>query len=431
MKWIPTAFVFLLLMLVACDLGAEKEATPVVTQIPLLPTPTSTLPAEGTAVTEESTPSVTRGITLTLWTSTEIAPNNEVPGGPILLEQLSEFDSEHEDVSLFVELKTIADQGGTLSYLRTGRSVAPTMLPDVILLPSSQLASAAGQELIYPLDDRLSGDAIDDLYPVARDLVEVDQHIYGYPFALTDLEHLAYSGSAITRTVSADWTDLVSGPPAMLVYPAAGVSGARLTAQFYAFFGGTFVDEGGQPTLQVEPLVSALELIRVGVAQGFIDPQSGGIASPEQAWQIFQDSPARIVETTANYYLGRRAAGPDASLRVAPLPGPSGVLTPTVSAWTWAISTPDAERQALAAELLNWLISAPNVGEWCLQSHFDVWPTDSYVSFLQRQVSRARPALPGLNNTVLTALSDATTAVILGLSTPGESAAEAVVALQP
>ena len=435
----PLAFTFLFLALSACDLVANSKATPTVTQLPSIPTAANTPVQETTPITTTAIAPVTRSITLTIWTSTEIAPNSDVPGGAVLLEQLNAFENSHPDVTLFVELKTIADQGGTLSYLRTGRTVAPGILPDVVLLPASQLSSAAEQGLIFPLDESLEQEAVDDLYPVARELVHVDEQTLGYPFALTNLQHLAYNGSAITETVSGDWSQLVTDRPGMLIYPAADFIGAELTAHFYREFGGTFVDDLGQPALQVEPLVDALELIQLGVSEGYIDPLSGSTASLDQAWQIFQGNPTLFIQTTASFYLRRLAAGASTNLRVAPLPGPGGPVTPTVGAWTWAISTPEPARQALAAELIRWLTSGANMGEWSLESQliparrsaFEAWPQDAYLAFIQRQITIAQPMADGLNNTVLTALSDATTAVILGIDTPSESAAQAAAAVQP
>lgn len=437
----------LLILLAAAVLGAcnlrespsDAETTPETPQA-LTPAPSET-PAQSSTQESPQTPlpPVTQSITLTIWTSADVAPNNDVPGGAVLLEQLNTFDNEHSGVSLLVELKTISDQGGILSYLRTGRAVAPSILPDIVLLPASQLSTAAGQGLIQPLDGLLAPEAMDDLYPVARSLAQVDEELYGYPFALTNLQHIVYNTSTITRTVSADWDELVADAPGDFLYAAAGVTGAELTAKFYHALGGQFSDEAGQPQLQTEPLVGALELLRLAATQGMIDPQSGNISSMDQVWQIFQDSSDRLAMINANYYLARRSEDIATNLRYLSLPGPDGALTPTLNAWTWAIATQDTERKVAAADLINWLASADNLGTWTLESSalparaaaFDVWPDDAYVDFLQRQIANATPPPPGLNNTMLTTLSNATTSVLLGLSSPADAAEQARMALIP
>jgi ABC-type glycerol-3-phosphate transport system substrate-binding protein len=277
------------------------------------------------------------------------------------------------------------------------------------------------------------------LFPVARELVEIDDQVYGYPVALTNLRHIVYDGAVITETVSTNWNTLVADSPGTFIFPAAGADGARLTAQFYQDFGGTYVDENGSPALQTEPLVQTLTLMQQGIATGFIDSQSGNISSLDEAWQLFQAEPRHILQTTAKFYMERVENEGAADLRTAAVPGPNGALAPAVGAWLWAISTPDAARQATAGELIRWLSEASYAGEWCLQSNavparrtaFEVWPANAYVSFLEQQVAQARPAPAGLNNSVLTVLGDATTAVLLGLSTPTESAEQAVTALAP
>ncbi|HSM55649.1 MAG TPA: extracellular solute-binding protein [Candidatus Sulfomarinibacteraceae bacterium] len=440
MKRAAIFLLFILLLTVAgCELDDGSDPTPSSTEMPPIPTPADTPALESTPRT---TPAITpppRELTLTLWTGPDVAPDEELPGGDILAEQLNAFQSSHPDITLSVEVKTIVEQGGSLSYLRTGRSVAPSILPDVVLLPANRLADASSQGLIYPLDGQLSEEMIDDLIPAARELSHVDDRIFGYPFALTGLQHLIYNESVITETVSTNWTTLLSEPPAPFLLPAAGTAGAELPLHFYLANGGTLVNDTGQPALQEEPLTAALDEIRRGVDAGLIDRQSGSTASVEQTWQIFNSNPSYLIQTSAGYFLDQERADATRNYQALPLPGLQGPLPPTVNAWTWAITTPDPTRQALAAELIRWLGSSANVGEWTLesntlparQSSFEVWPESEYMNFLQRQLSAAAPAPRGANNNMLSALSRAASNVILGLSSPEEAAAEAVEALQP
>src|SRR5690606_22363302 len=100
--------------------------------------------------------------------------------------------------------------------------------------------SAASEGLIFPLDTELLDEAVEDLFPVARELVEVNDEIYGYPFAMTNLNHMVYDRNVITETVSTDWSQLVADTPGVFVFPAAGSAGASVTAHFYRQLGGTF-----------------------------------------------------------------------------------------------------------------------------------------------------------------------------------------------
>ncbi len=426
------------LALSACDLNEENgTVTPTVAALQV-PTVVST-PAQVTPIIQTpGTPPVSRAITLTLWTAPELAPDPELPGGAVLAEQLEIFDSDHSQIHLVIETKTVSDQGGILSYLRTGRSVAPTILPDIVTLPAGQLSSAAAQGLIYPIDPYLESGMTGNLFPAAQSLSQVDGRIYGYPFALTNIQHLVYNSRLITETVSTEWSELTAAPPGRLIFPAAGIAGAELTMQFYLENGGSFLNDAGQSTIQLTPLIAALEEIRNGVNSNLIVTESGSTSSIEQAWQIFQNNPQFMVQTTASHFLQQLATSDNIDYELSPLPGLTGASTPRVSAWTWAISTPDPSRQAAAAELLHWLGSTSNIGAWTQASamlpsqpgSLDEWPDGAYVSFLEEQLQAAEPAPPGLNSTVMQALSQATSTVILGLSSPDEAAAQAIESLE-
>lgn len=429
----------LLLAVTGCMLLDEVEQTPVVVETPPLPTPADTPVLEDTP--PAATPAAPTSITLTLWTVPELAPQSELSGGPTLGEQLVAFDNSHPDINLAVAAKSVSDQGGSLSYLRAGRTVAPTILPDLILLPGTQLPEAAAQELIFPLEPLLPAEMFDDLYPAARQLGQVEDQFYGYPFALTNLRHLVYNPAVITRTLPSTWPGLVEMEESgTFIYPAAGPVGAAFTLHYYLAAGGTLRNEANQPALQVEPLTAALSQIQQGIAGNLIDPQSGSTATVEQAWQIFRNSTATIVGTNTEYYLRQRATGLDGDYAFAPLPGPDGPLPPLVNGLTWAISTPDPARQALAAELLSWLAASQNLGEWTRQSYLlparssalAIWPEqDEYVDFLGERLAAARPFPPEANSSIMLALSEATAQVILQLSSPQAAAEEAVASLTP
>jgi ABC-type glycerol-3-phosphate transport system substrate-binding protein len=426
------------LTLGACNLASDEESTPAATQAVSAPTAVETVVVEETPAAQETPAPVTSVITLTLWTNPEYALGGDLAGSTVLQEQLNAFENEHPDIHLFVEAKTVTDQGGILSYLRSGRGVAPTILPDVVMLPGGSLATAAAEGLIFPVDEVIDAEMIEDLYPAAQQLTTVGESLYGYPFALTNLQHLVYRSGTITETLPSDWPGLVSSSAGTFIFPAGGPVGAELTLQFYRESGGILQNEQGQSVLQVEPLTIALQAIQDGVSNDFIDVQSGSTATTEQAWQIFQTGPDYIVQTTAGHFLKQGAE--NAGYDTVPLPGPEGPLAPLLNGWVWSISTPDPARQALAGELIRWLSDPARLGEWTYasktlparESAFTAWPEDgTYVPFVQRQLIAAGPYPAGSSNTLLSAVSNATTAVILGLNTPEGAATEASQALQP
>jgi ABC-type glycerol-3-phosphate transport system substrate-binding protein len=374
---------------------------------------------------------------LTIWIPPAIAARSET-GDTVLSNQLLAFGSSHPDLEIVVEQKTVDGQGGILSYLRTGRNVAPTVLPDLIVLPTNQLETVAAEQLIFPLGDLNDPDLLEDLYPAAQALVRHEGQLIGYPFALTNLTHLAYDSSAITTTLPATWEQFISDSSNNFVFPAAGQEGAILTLQLYLAAGGSLTNEADQPGLQVEPLTTALRQLSQGRNNGFILLQSSNLTTLNESWQLFQAGTATLAQTTAEQFLRQRTD--DLALGYASIPGPEGRLTPLVNGWAWAVSTADPEREARAIELITTLASDPGWGEWSRQSGilpasrqaFSEWPQDdAYIEFIQAELTRSAPIPINVDGSVMVALSNAVFDVVSLSKSPEVAAEEAVAILQP
>jgi ABC-type glycerol-3-phosphate transport system substrate-binding protein len=426
------ALLLFLFVLTGCGLLGDDPADPAATPTALLPTPADTpsipqLPTPDGEAVVVSTPSHT----LTLWTTPDISPRSGVAGGGILAGQLAAFREAHPDLQLNVAFKVATGTGNTLSYLRNGQEVAPSILPDLVLLPADQLAQAAAEQLIVPLDNLLPREMIDDLYPAARTLAQVNGQTVGYPFALTNLQHASYNPAVITDTLPLTWQALEAHPTATFAFPAGGSEGGELALQLYLAAGGELTNSANEPMLEVETLASVLNLLGQGRSSGLVVPQSSNAISLEDVWRIFEEGNATVVETKAAYYLGIRDTALVSS-QVGPVPGPNGPVTPLLRGWAWAISTQDPVRQALAVELLTWLAAAPNLGDWSWQSRnlparrsaFEQWPADdAYITFLQIQLEQAVPYPAAADLTMITALQGAVYDVIF-LSESPQVAAE-------
>lgn len=419
--------------------AASPTAASLTTGTPLVES-TPTLAAQNqpppvmTATTTATTLTQAGPKTLNVWLISEVNPSAETPGGTILAEQLTAFETNHPDIQLNVEVKASSGQGSSLSYLRTGRSVAPSILPDLVALPASQLSAAAGEQLIYPLDSLIPAEAVADLYPVATQLATVGDQLYGYPFALSNLTHLAYNTGAITSTLPLTWDEFAALEDITFAFPGAGQPGAELALQLYLASGGQLANESGQPMLQVEPLTAALSYLNRGRDAGLLPIQNSNLTSLADTWQVFNSGEASSTQTIANQYFQQRFTGLDSGY--APIPGTDQPLSPLLNGWVWAISTPDPIHQATAAELLNWLSAGPNMGDWSQSANrlparrtaFEQWPEDDpYTGFLQGQLEESSPFPASANSAVMNALSTAVFEV-LSLTRSPQLAAEAAVA---
>jgi hypothetical protein len=259
-------FVFLLvvLWLSGCSLlDNDNQPSASITETPATVAPTFTPTPITSSELVVPTPITETKTTLTIWLPPEIVVSTEA-GTAILNAQIETFRASHDDLEIIVEQKAVTGQGSILSYLRTGRNIAPAILPDLIVIPTSQLESALNQELIFPLDELIDASLIEDLYPAAVELAHQSEQTAGYPFVLTNLPQLAYHATTITHTVPITWEAFINLPDNQFAFPAAGQAGASILLQMYLDAGGSLINDAGQFELQLEPLATALQQLSLG-----------------------------------------------------------------------------------------------------------------------------------------------------------------------
>ena len=422
------------LSLSACSLLNDDEPDAEATQVPVIstPLPSPTPPATPQVIEPDSTaPTV-----LNIWIVGEFSPEADLPGSVILAEQLATFQTNRPDVELNVEIKAASGQGGVLSYLRSGRNVAPSIMPDMIILSADQLETAATEQLIYPLTDLVVPGAFADLYPAALALSQVENQAYAYPFALNNLSHMAYSSAVYTGTLPVSWDEMLEDEEATFTFPGAGLAGAELALQLYLAKGGSLANESGQPILEIDPLANSLTLLLEGREQGLLPIQTTNLTVLDEAWQLFNNGVVNSVQTVETQYVVQRESSLESGY--IGIPGPEAPLMPMVKAWTWAISTPDPGRQILAGDLLNWLIAGPNMGDFTLaanklparRSAFEQWPQDdAYLQFIQQELELASPYPYVARGATLDAISIAVFDVLSLTKTPQQAAQDAVASL--
>ena len=126
--WTTLLVMFVIALLAGCSILDNGESEVQITQ-------TATVPAPAPSPTPQSTPLATESAglsqptTLSVWVIDVMSPNADTLGGSILAEQLTAFETNHPDITVNVEVKSPRGKGGTLSYLRSGRHVAPAILP--------------------------------------------------------------------------------------------------------------------------------------------------------------------------------------------------------------------------------------------------------------------------------------------------------------
>lgn len=425
-----------------CDrlLPQSGDALPTVQTVPTPAAPPTVAPV-GTAVfgpadeVAAAAPSQLR-----IWLPPEVGSRTP-QSSEILTEQLRDFNSRYPELELLVEQKPVTGAGGMLDYLRTGAGVAPDILPDLIVLPTTFLADAGVRQLVSPIDGAIMATAVEDLYPATLAYLAYDGAYYGYPFAVTGLTHMISSPEVITRTASLQWNGFITDTLNTLLLPIDGRDGALFGLQFYLANDGALTNELGQPDLQVESLALTLDQISQGKPNLL---QSYQLRTAAEAWQLYQLGVCNHALTRPDVVLPQLQTVDAGDLQGRPrtyraLPGPDGALAPRISTWAWVITADDPVSLSLAAELMQHLMDGQRVREWIsagqlLAASRSVNQTlateDRYFAFVDQELLRAEPLPLEASSRVLDVIGSAVYEVLTTDRTPQNIAEEAIAELR-
>ena len=435
----------LLFLLSACGLGEEPTAQDAPTAIP--PTPTAALTLEDeteTAVSEEpAVESEESRQQLIIWLPPSFADRVDVESETaVFQEQLHIFAQDHPNIDILVEEKSVEGSGGMLDYLRTGRPVAPAILPHLLILPIERLPIATEAGLLQPLSAYISNEATADLYPAAQQMVNVDDDLMGYPIFVDNLTHMmSQRGIFIDGLEPIRWRSMAATTGARFVFPAAGFDGAMLLLQTYLAEGGHIADESGVPLLEMEPLTKALATFEEGSRQDVIIPESRTMTSLDEVWPyLLEEEGATVAQTNAIQFLQHQPSLDN--IAFAAMSGPANALTPLLDGWAWALPhSPDETERALAAELLIFLSEPEQLAAWSEDS--GILPArraalagwteadTPYIQFVNTELEGADKMPVAEHSTIMIALSDAIFNVVSLNQTAVEAAQTAVSAVSP
>lgn len=415
-----------LLCCIAAALAACQEAT-------LSPPPPPTvLPGVTPTPTLEPTPTESV-VQLSLWLPESLAPMGNDPAARILRQQIEAFGAQQPDATITIAAKKDSGPGGLLDLLRAASPVAPAVLPDIIALSDADLAIAAREGLIQPLDDWLDPQTETGLFTFARNAARIDGKRMGMPF-VADFDHIVFAANRLdTRAVV--WSELISDtmPYPFSFVQAGHVSDAVLAD--YGTLGGTIINSEGQPALTLDALTRLLTLYHTARVAGVVPTASQNWAGPDSAWIAFRTSDMPLALVRASRYLRARAGG--LSLGFASMPSIDGRPTrPIGRSWNLAIVTRDPRRQAIAAALIAYLCEPDNAAAWTQAQNvlpaaseaLERWnPSGGYAVFARGELSQAaEPPSPAAIEAISPAFLAAIRDVLAGRATP-TAAAEAAV----
>lgn len=418
----------------ACTGGPPPAAA--VVSPPAQPT-AAAIGALALSPTESLTPTAAppiSGITLTLWTTEAFSPTGVITSGRMLAEQLGQFEAAQNNLNVKIVLKKPYGSGGMLSFLRTSRAAAPSVLPDLAILDAAELRQAALQGLTQPMEEVVDPSFYDDLYPFAQKVSLYDGHVVGIPFTASS-EHFIYNTNLLTNTPLL-WSDVLSSS-AKYIFPAGGDGGAVNDAFLVQYFalGGRFSDPDGKPVLDESVVREVLDYYHRGRQAGVFPPSILKFQSPDDCWSVYTSGQAAMSHVSAGRFLSNRKQLK--STTFTPIPTEDGSVVSVAHSWVFILVTNDPARQQMAARLLEWLLEPERNATWNLAAG-TMPPSrnamsiltksgDNYFVFMEGQLAGARPypdnpKYPEISH----ALQKAVEEVLTNTATPEEATKEVI-----
>jgi ABC-type glycerol-3-phosphate transport system substrate-binding protein len=317
---------------------------------------------------------------VTIWWPVAAYPEAESTARALLNEHFAQYQGER-GVRVTVRLKPTNGAGSIAATLPSASVVAPSVMPDLVLLRRDDLLIASVGRLAMALDVAAVG--VDDWFAPALALGQIGGAQQGLPYIL-HLEHAIYRRSAFAEPPRTLDGVVEAGQP--FLFPANAKGNQTVLAQYLAA-GGRLVNEAGLPIVDRAPLVATLRDYERAVAGQVIDKSWLDYAAPGDylASPIF--TKAALIQINSWHYL--RLADPDL-FAVSRWPVPSGAVGgyAIVDGWLWAITASDVRRRDRALELLRWMLDSQRYGAFTReakalpsrQSALAVWNT-AYARF--------------------------------------------------
>lgn len=409
MVWVRSSVLLFLgaIILVACTSRQGPDDSPEGTSLPLAdatddaavepPAEIISLPTgvanNGPTATPDNMPLV-----LTMWTSEQLNPFNEAPGGSTLLEQLAIFDERFPDIQVEVLVKRVSGPGSTLEYLRTARDVAPRVLPDLVVLDRQTVVVAAREGLIIPASELLEPDTFASLYPVAQELGRVDSELVALPYLL-EFQHIIYRRSVFPEDPPNQYSRILDGP-SPFAFPAGGAGNVNQTLLTqYLAEGGRLSDDAGIPVIDRDPLNRVLTFYSDASENGLVDPALFQIVSSGETLALYEGLQSSLAVTSSTAYL-RAQEATQAETVLTWIPTAGGAPYALVDSWAIAITTGDARHQQAAIELIDYLLNPANQGAYTQAAGIlpsqpaalAVWGNaDPYIEFGDLMLQNSQP----------------------------------------
>lgn len=339
----------LLLTTVGCDGTFLQTST-------AHPTAQSTaLPPAQTPLPASATPTAGPTI-LRVWLPPQFDPQGTSDAGKLLAARLTKFEDEHPNIRVETRIKPVTGEASLMASLAATSAVAPSALPDLVALPSSDLESAAVKGLLHPFDKLTNIMSETDWYPYATQMAVTQGSTFGLPFA-GDALILLYRPS-LTGPQNNQWETIIRQRTPVVI--PADDPNALFVLSLYRSAGGILQDNQGRPILDTKALTMVFQMMEQGVQNGIFPFWMTELTTDDAAWRTYNEKRTPMAVTWLSRYLDQLPADTAAM----PLPSVSDQPATLASGWMWGLAASTSERQNMAVQLAESLLAPDFLEKW-------------------------------------------------------------------
>jgi len=405
---------------------------------PITPMPA---PTETPTPTPEPTPTPTSTplpgmIMLTLWVPDFLNPYEDATGAAVFHEQLAAFSVIQPDIQVQIIVKKSTGTGGLYNMLSKAYDVAPSVVPDLIILNPYDLQTAAKAGYLRPIN--INPLKAKEFFSFAWMPDSTITATYGIPYVV-QADHTVYR-QGVSATPPFSWTDVLTNGYTLL-FPAAPTDGLANDALLAAYLGvgGTVADESGRPKLDRQALEQVYRFFAEMKSRNLINTERAlSLADAGACWQTYQQDIGKLSVVPAGEYW----ANPPKGSLPGWMPTPTGQPIAIGHVWYMALVSRDPFRQKAALKLLEWLTAPEQIADLTratrlLPAQYDaitLWgmlpEQTTFLTHLLESTVLSPP--PAIDAPVRRALQAGLTAILRGdVETPEEAATYALTNLRP
>lgn len=342
---------------------------------------------EATVVVEDQ-PEI---LPLVIWMPERLLPVDDQVALDTLNAQIEAFETRNPLVQIDIRRKQARDAGGILATLQTGSAVAPGALPDLTLLNREDLLTAEQNNLIQPFEGHIASGVIGELDDRALRLGMIEEQLYGVAYLLDPL--LVLYNPAVAVPDHPAWTFAeVLDKRLSFAFPASRTVGVSEVFLLQYLAAGGELPTDGVMTLNQDALLATLTFYEEARDLGLVDTSLLDYAASSDYLPRLIDGAldAAVINLSGLEQLRAISFEPG----IAYLPTNSGTPVTLLNGWVWVLVTTDSDQQALAGQLVNWLMDTGNLGPYA---------RDLGMMPAVPEALRTYP-LPGFDSTVLSGL---------------------------